>query len=168
MGKIMYIRPLQPSLPVITGAMNPACDAWRVWPLLNGLEETYPGFGEWFTKKVIPGCIDQTRRVFLAASVERVHGVVIAKRTAAENKICTVWIAPHARGCGVARSLMLGAIEWIGTSTPLFTVPEERMGEFVSLTTQFGFQLTAELPSYYREGRSEFVFNGQLKSPLHS
>lgn len=158
-------------------AILPPSPAWRprsegdrpigeVWKSLSHLEATYPGFARWFWGIVEPGLRLGSRRVFVRRSGSGLEGIVIAKRDPAERKLCTVWTAPHARGLRVATGLVAEAIDWLEDPLPLLTVPEERMPEFRGLVAGFGFEATEALPSYYRSGRTEYVFNGRLRRRL--
>lgn len=122
----------------------------------------YPDFGSWFWGNVPAGMDAGTRRVFTHRSHVGVDAVVIAKRTREERKLCTVWVADHARRRGLATDLIDEACGWLGTQLPLISVPEERMPELAPLLDRRGFVHSAALPSYYRQGRTEHVFNGGL------
>lgn len=139
------------------------CPMGEIWSSLTHLEATYPGFGQWLGGTVEPGLLLGSRRVFVRRSGSVLDGVVIAKREPAERKLCTIWTAPHARSSGVASGLVEEAIDWLEDPAPLLTMPEERMTEFRGLIAAFGFEPTEVLRSYYREGKSEFVFNGRLR-----
>lgn len=136
----------------------------RIWPSLAHLEDTYPGFSLWYRERVIPGLATGERRLFVDMRDGSCGGVVIAKRDAHERKLCTVWVAETARGRGVAGRLMDEAIDWLEDACPLLTVPEERLNEFLALARRRRFQLTQKLPSFYRLGRAEYVFNGLLRA----
>lgn len=129
---------------------------------LEHLSGFYPGFCEWYHGKVIPGLLAQRRKIFLRLDGNKVLGVAIAKR-GGEPKLCTLWVADEARALGVASCLAKDAFDWIGTSKPLFTVPEERLLEFRGLLRKWEFHSTAEVAGYYRNDKVEYVFNGTLK-----
>lgn len=138
-------------------------DIEAAWDVLRHLESTYPGFGRWYWGRVVPGLASGTRRIFVHTAREAITGVVIAKRGARERKLCTVWVAADARGMSVAGSLVEEASEWLGHRRPLLTVPEERLAEFLPLARRRDYELTEALPSFYRERRTEYVFNGRLR-----
>jgi GNAT superfamily N-acetyltransferase len=91
----------------------------------------------------------------------RIIAVLIAKR-GEEQKLCCLWVDPMFRGSGVGVRLIKEGMDWVGTSVPLATVPEERMPEFSDILERLGFALTEVVESYYRPGKKEFVFNGRL------
>jgi len=140
-------------------ASEPQAD--RLFVKLAHLEEVYPGFRNWYWGKVIDGFIDGSRRAFVAGG-DQVTGIVIAKRTASERKLCTVWVDSRSGGRGVGAALMKDAMSWLATDKPLITVPAERISEFQPLFKRWRFSLDHVADSMYRYGRREYVFN--LKS----
>lgn len=127
-----------------------------------GVAAFYPGFRSWFFGKVVPGLETGEREIAVAFHADAIVGVAISKRSAAERKLCTLWVPPSARGNGVAGALARSAFEWLGTERPLFTVPEERMPEFAGLIRNWRFAAPRTYGNVYRAGRAEFVFNGVL------
>ena len=140
---------------------------WSVWYELRHLESVYPGFGSWYWKKVVPGLSDGSRKILTSTAGGALSGIVIAK-SQSEKKISTVWVPNEFRGRSIARNLMQDALDWLGTTKPLFTVPDERTREFTGLVREFGFEYCSTETDYYGIGRLEHVFNGVLKAPLHA
>lgn len=132
-----------------------------VFDALSHLEETYPGFGRWYWEKVVPGLGDGTRMALQATCGGAVEAVMIAKRTTGERKLCTLWTSDRVRGEGVGASLLSEALGWLQDSSPLMTVPEERMPQFRRILRGQGFSLTGIVDSMYRPGAKEYVFNGR-------
>ncbi len=133
----------------------------EVYAAIVDLDQLYPDFGNWFWNKVVPE-IGNSRRIFTEWSDGQLAGVVIAKAEGDERKLCTVWIAPNFKKQGLGRRLMSEAKVWLGTETPLISVPHQRLSEFQPIFDQWGFSLTQTLRSYYRYGETEYVFNGTL------
>lgn len=150
---IASIRP-----PVMRSSVAPD----EVWPLLAHLAGTYPGFRTWFWDTFAAGIPRGERRAFVHEGQGRIDGVVLAKADSRERKLCTIWVAPHARGRRIASDLVEEACDWLEDPLPLLTVPEERLAELTPLMRARGFQPTEALPSCYRAGRVEHVFNGRL------
>jgi hypothetical protein len=126
----------------------------------------YPGFRSWYYDKVVTGIELGDRAVFIVGSENAVLGAAIAKRSADERKLCTLWVENNARGDGIAGALVDTAFDWLGTSSPLFTIPEERMTEFRGLLNRWRCSITQREMGIYRPDKIEFVFNGQLRSAL--
>jgi GNAT superfamily N-acetyltransferase len=127
------------------------------------LELLYPGFADWLAYAVAPGLRTGGRRLFVHDEAGQ-FGLVIAKRSANEHKLCTVYTDQRSRGKGVASRLMSKAIDWLGNEKPLITISEDRLVEFEPLINKFDFSLTQVVHSYYRLNTREFVFNGRLPS----
>jgi hypothetical protein len=140
----------------------PAPAASSFFDSIKHLECVYPGFDAWFHGKVIPGLRDGSRKLFLESAAGRVAGLAIAKRTSTERKLCTLWVAREARNHGLAARLADEAFDWLGTTKPLFTVPDIRIEEFTGLLTRWEFVETQIVEDIYRRTSREFVFNGLL------
>lgn len=135
-----------------------------VWPTLAPLSAVYPGFKEWFRAKVLHGIADGRRRIFVVGPLAAPSAIAIAKRELAENKLCTLWVSANARGSGIGSDLVEEVVDWLSDRSPLLTVPAERYAEFVPLVRRYGFVETARMPSLYRPGVVEHVFNGTPSS----
>jgi hypothetical protein len=140
----------------------PAPLADRIFDSIAHLEFDYPGFDAWFHGKVVPGIRDGSRNLFVESSAGRLAGIAIAKRTSSEQKLCTLWVAREARNSGVAASLAAKAFDWLGTTKPLFTVPDVRIGQFAGLLRRWDFVETQVVEDMYRSASRELVFNGTL------
>lgn len=87
---------------------------------------------------------------------------LIAKRTRDERKLCTLWVRPELAGVGIGVRLIEAGRLWVGTRSPLASVPEERMPELAGILDRLGFTQTQRLESFYRPGKAEYLFNGTL------
>jgi hypothetical protein len=126
-----------------------------------GVTSLYPGFEEWFAGKVIPGIRNGERRIMTSTAGGKLSGIAICKRSHTERKLCTLWVSPHARGRGIAAELSSAAFTWLGTTKPVFTVPEERLPEFRKLLCAWSFYNHFECLGLYRARKVEHVFNGR-------
>ncbi|MBD9627993.1 hypothetical protein IB279_34125 [Ensifer sp. ENS06] len=152
-------------------AQEKLCHALRwacvdVYAALADVCHLYPNFEEWYWDKVVPE-LGVSRSIFVDWMNERITGVVIAKRTCDEQKVCTVWVDKGFRAQGVASSLIGEASRWLGTDYPMITIPQNRLSEFSGILRSGRFAQTQKLASYYRAGETEHVFNGWL-SPYES
>ncbi|MFG1418756.1 GNAT family N-acetyltransferase [Xanthobacter sp. V0B-10] len=152
--------------PVATGT-NSFVSMATVHERIVHLSAYYPAFDNWFWGLVVPGTFNGTRLVHTVIRDGRIVGVLIAKLEACERKICTVWVDDAYKGTGMGVRLIRHGCDWLGTSRPLATVPEERMPEFAAVLSRLGFELTECLDSFYRTGKKELVFNGHLTGPRH-
>lgn len=142
-----------------------AGDVVRVYDSIKHLDTCYPDFERWYWGTVVPGLADGTRLLETVVREGELVGILISKRTEEEQKLCTLWVHPKFAGSGVGVRLIRAGCEWVGSRTPLATVPEERMSEFADLLPRLGFTLTQIARSYYRDGKAEYVYNGQLVQP---
>lgn len=150
-------------------AANLPIDPVAVYDTLTraGVAGLYPDFRGWFYGKVVPGLRKRERNIIPWMIDGQLAGIAICKRTPAEQKLCTLWVAPEVRARGVAAKLANEAFTWIGTARPLFTVPEERSSEFAGLVETWSFPKAVAYDGLYRTGRVEFVFNGPLLQDAH-
>jgi hypothetical protein len=147
------------------GSTNASPD--EIFAAIASLETLYPGFRNWFFGTIV-GASNDERAIFVTKARNRVLGIGIAKRSRTERKLCTLWTAPAARDNGVALAIADRAFDWLGTSHPLFTVPEERISEFQGLLKRWQFNHTNAVVGYYRPNKIEYVFNGCLQPDLVS
>jgi hypothetical protein len=140
----------------------------QIFSELSSIHGMYPGFRNWFFEKGTISSPSEQRVVFINKIATRIAGVAIAKRCVLERKLCTLWVADDARGLGVASDLAVSVFDWIETSHPLFTVPEERISEFQGLLRSWRFSDGQTVKGYYRRDKIEYVFNGTLKPTLNA
>ncbi|RUX42502.1 hypothetical protein EOA33_31745 [Mesorhizobium sp. M4A.F.Ca.ET.050.02.1.1] len=152
---------------ILSGRLSRPClsgDAFSIYGWLEraGVHQFYPNFRSWFFGKVLPG-LDTGERKIITSYVEGTPaGVAICKRAETERKLCTLWVAPALRERGVAKSLASYAFDWLESDRPLFTVPEERIGEFAGLLRIWSFSAPRVYPALYRSDRAEYIFNSRV------
>jgi hypothetical protein len=139
----------------------------EIFAAIGSLETTYPGFRKWFYGTVAKASGDE-RAIFVTKARNQILGIGIAKRSMTERKLCTLWTAPATRDIGIASAIADSAFDWLGTSHPLFTIPEERIVEFRGLLKRWQFTQTNDVVGYYRPNKIEYVFNGYLRTKLES
>lgn len=137
-----------------------------IWPTIEHLELTYPGFRTWFYGKVVPGLRTGERSILIKGAISDPSGIAITKRDPHETKVCTLWVADAYRQSGLGRDLLEEAIDWCDYAQPLFTVPAEQIASFAGLVERFSFVETARIRSLYRPGVVEHIFNGSIV-PTH-
>jgi hypothetical protein len=144
------------------------CQLNQIFSELSSVHGMYPRFREWFFEKGTISSRTQQRAVFVKKLGTRIVGVAIAKRCASERKLCTLWVSKDVRSLGIASTLADSAFDWLQTSYPLFTIPEERLPEFQGLLRSWRFSSGQALKGYYRSNKIEYVFNGALTPQLNS
>jgi len=126
---------------------------------IHCLEAIYPGFGEWYLQKVVPGIAKGTRLLIADVTDGEVSGVAIAKRDIGELKLCTVWRNERIGRYEVSTRLVRAAMSWLGTDRPVFTVPSDRIDRMRPLMNAVGVGAGVGLGDIYREGVDELLFN---------
>lgn len=135
-----------------------------VFSLLSDLSRFYPDIERWSASKVLPGLLDDTRKILVEHDASGVRGFAILKRDVVERKICTIWVRPDLRCQGLGQSLITQSQEWLQCVRPMLTVPEEALSTFRGLLASSDFRLNEVVEGYYRPGKKEYVFNGVLPS----
>ncbi len=161
MGEIDFRHALHPSRAPLASV-----DPYEVFSALDaaGVADLYPGFDRWFFSKVVPGWRSGDRKIFTERDGDRLIGVAICKWTDEEQKLCTLWVAPEARGRRVATRLADEAFYWLDTSKPLFTAPQELVADFSSLLRSWSFPAAVAHAGAYRPAVVEYAFNGCLRA----
>lgn len=145
----------------------------NIYNYLKDLNYSYPNFKNWFYNRVVVDLENKNRQreIILAfteievtegESKHVISGLAILKKTHDERKICTFRIHEEFRSKGIGKSLFEECFEYLETNLPIITISEDRREMFNPLIEQFNFQLTEVLPDYYREGTTEYVYNGKL------
>lgn len=142
-----------------TGRMQSLYDVYRC---LSFLEKDYPGFRRWYWLKVIPGVFQGDRKVIIKKDSNTILGVSILKKTAFENKICTLWVNNTYRGKGIGRDLLSQSIDSLEDHHPLISVSEHRIAELRPLLSEFNFHFINSYLSIYQKDVTEYSFNGFL------
>lgn len=135
----------------------------NIYSLLSNLDEMYPEFKDWFDNKVVLQLNGIKREIITIENelTNEIMGLVILKNTEYEKKICTLKVFEEHQNKGFGRILINKAIQFLGTTSPMITIPVERKKEFESLINEFEFHFE-ESPDYYRHGKPEYVYNGCL------
>lgn len=133
----------------------------HIYGVLSPLNREYPNFKYWFFNTVVPGLSNGTRKIFVAMVSDKIAGILILKDSH-EKKICTLRVLPEYRRMGIGRQLMEQAVQTLKTNRPLITVSDEHLDEFNPLFAEFGFSATAAYINCYRQGSTEYAYNGYL------
>lgn len=132
-----------------------------VYLFLNDLCGEYNNFRQWYYGTVVPSLTSGKRLIHVVIDNEAIVAVLILKN-ANEKKICTLRVAENYRHQGIATMLLKVAFRELQCTKPLITVSSYHIAEFESLLKKNGFVLFAEYPNYYKQGVTEYAFNGYL------
>lgn len=123
----------------------------------------YPGRFRWYWQKQVPGTLDGTREIIAAHIDGHIAGVVFLKKDSTEQKICTLYVLDEFRNKGLATMLLNEAFTWLGTTRPLITIADYKVGMFEGLIKKYRWRKTQVLDSgYYNNHSKEFVYNGEI------
>lgn len=128
---------------------------------LKDLKSDYPNFDDWFIKVKYDIYFGSKILIMRLNEKEEIVAIAILKLTKSEKKICVFKVLEEYRGKGESTKFM----EYILTITgdkPLITVSSNRLPEYQKLFDKFGFELFKVYDNYYKEGLSEYCFNGFL------
>ena len=136
-----------------------------IFNFLSDLQNEYSDFKQWFYKKVIPGLTGEERIVYIVKDHNTVAAVLILKN-AEEKKICTLRVAKNYRRKGLATWLLQIAFRQLQCAKPIITVSSYHIKEFEPLLRKNGFVPYMKYTNYYKNGISEYAFNGPLNENL--
>lgn len=148
--------------------------ALEVGEILSFLRQDYPDFWYWYNNMIRPGLADGSRQIYIADAADGsgLAGAMILKDTPAEKKICTLCVLDEYQGCGIGTQFAKLAAQRLGTSTPLITVSSRHLEEFEAFFAKLSpcgrirFTLGRSYEGYYRNGLTEYAFNGVLPERL--
>lgn len=148
----------------------------EVYKKLKDLEDTYPEFYDWYTETVTPELKEDTdrRNIIFAISdvlmgdeiVKKLTGLAIIKNSEDEKKICTFRIFSQYKKQGVGLTLLHYCFQELGTTKPLISISKPALQEFGKYIEIYDWQLKQILPNYYKDGITEYVYNGYLVENL--
>lgn len=122
----------------------------------------YPRHFEWYYTQHLPGLFTGEREIFAALYEHKVVGVIFAKKTDTEKKVCTIWVKEDMRGKHLASKLLEASFAYLGTTKPLISIAEYKMDMFKGIVAKYDWKVTQRLEGYYSDV-VEIVFNGELK-----
>lgn len=135
-------------------------DAILVKGMLDGLDNYYPAFSDWYVNTCMPGILVGRDELIVARDRERVVGAALGK-VGSETKLRCVRVIPEYQKRGIGLHLVEQMLRAIDYDKPLCTVSEEMVHEFSRpFINLFRFDLTAVDKGRYRHGKLEYVFNG--------
>ena len=145
----------------------------EVGEMLSFLRQDYPDFWRWYNNMILPGLTDGSRQVIVADDYgNRLAVAMILKNTPSEKKICTLCVFDEYKGHKIGTQFVKLAARRLGTQTPLITVSSRHLKEFEAFfkrlpsRNQVHFVQAGSYEDYYRDGMTEYTFNGHLPAPL--
>jgi hypothetical protein len=134
-------------------------DAFAAMSVVVGLEQDYPGFGEWYVNKVVPDVCSGDGVLVLAEQHGSIVGMGVGRRGASPKLRC-IRVVPSMAGRGIGIHLVDKVLDGIGCDKPLATVGERVIHDLSRIfVNRFDFSLDAVERGIYRPGVLEYVFN---------
>lgn len=135
----------------------------RIQHFLIPLKWEYPFFDSWFEELFLaPFCLKKDREILLCLCNDEIAGLAILKRTAEEQKICTLRVERKYQKMSIGKKLMERSFEWLENDKPLITVRGAKRHEFDRLFQYYDFRLEDKKWNYYRLFSAELAYNGEL------
>lgn len=132
----------------------------QVLDLTHTIGGTYPGHKQWLNDKFMQGLKKGDGRAYcFAVAGRRLTGVSLLKNTAAEKKICCLFVLPDYRRMGIASKLIQSSFEILNTQKPLMTVSNNNLEQLQPLLKHFGFELSRTQTGAYRPDLEEYFYN---------
>lgn len=135
----------------------------KLYQVTSDLEKDYPKHKEWFYKKFAKELDGVKREIIYYENESIIYGVIFLKNTREEKKICTLYVNEKYRKQSVGTRLILESIKFLGTTTPLITMPDYKEKCFKKIIEKYKWEKTQEIENCYSTN-NELVFNGLLQS----
>ncbi|MDD3896152.1 MAG: GNAT family N-acetyltransferase [Bacilli bacterium] len=140
----------------------------QIYYLTDHLSSDYPKHYDWFFKKHLPFVGNGKREILFVRNHNNVCGVAFLKKEEDEKKICTFYVAEHGRNMGIGRTLMNASFEFLETTTPMITMPSEKVQYFLHFIFKNKWEITQIIEGYYVKDADEVVFNGKLEEKVNN
>ena len=116
----------------------------------------YPEYYRWYYQTNIPRILSGEGEAIFYLDGFQIVGLSMLKRTDDEAKICTFFIDEEYRKRGYSSLLLEDSFGYLGTESPIITIPENRLDEFSKIIEAYGWVPTETTNKYYSP---EVVFN---------
>ena len=116
----------------------------------------YPEYFKWYYQTNIPRILSGEGEAIFYLDGFQIVGLSMLKRTDDEAKICTFFIDEEYRKKGYSSMLLEDSFGYLGTESPIITIPENRLDEFSKIIDAYGWVPTETIDKYYSP---EVVFN---------
>lgn len=127
----------------------------KIYDTTKFLEKQYPNYNYWFEK--IKNEIDGTNREVIYVEIEsEIIGLIILKNTKEEKKICTLFVKEKYRNKGIGNILLGKGFDFLQTSIPLITIPENKVYLFERIIKKYNWKYSK---TTYIYNTPEKVFN---------
>ena len=102
----------------------------EIYLLTDYNKHQYPGYFKWYYQTNIPRILSGEGEAIFYLDGFQIVGLSMLKRTDDEAKICTFFIDEEYRKRGYSSLLLEDSFGYLGTESPIITIPENRLDEF--------------------------------------
>ncbi len=131
---------------------------------IRPIQDDYPCVLDWYLNNVQTERYENTRKIITYMSNDKIIALGIAKKDMLERKICTLRVDQNYWGRGLGSKLIEDLTDWLGESTPLITVSEQKYHCFETLFKKFDFKTTSIKEGLYKPGVHEIILNEKQSS----
>ena len=117
--------------------------------------DQYPGYLKWFYTVNLPRIFKGEGDIIFYLDGLEIVSLSTLKNTD-EKKICTLLVNEDYRKKGYSKQILEDSFEYLGTETPLITIPTKRLDEFSKIIDAYHWQESSRTDEYYSE---EAIFN---------
>ena len=107
----------------------------EIYLLTDYNKHQYPGYFKWYYQTNIPRILSGEGEAIFYLDGFQIVGLSMLKRTNDEAKICTFFIDEEYRKRGYSSLLLEDSFGYLGTESPIITIPENRLDEFSKIIT---------------------------------
>jgi hypothetical protein len=135
------------------------CD--KIYDMTDFISADYPKHKSWFYQKHLPGVLtpNSGREIILASENGKMLGTAFTKNDKEEKKICTIFVDEIARGTGVTTGICEEVFKVLGTTRPLITIADYKIGMFNGIIKKYGWEQTRSVKGLYNDRHEELFFN---------
>lgn len=134
-----------------------------IYKVTEHLNDTYPGYKEWFFEKQVKGCYTPNRNIiFIRTNTNEIVGFSCLKKDEEEKKICTLYVDLKYRNYGIGNLLFEESMKYLETTKPLATFTEDKLPIFEKIIEKYDWKLTEIVDGIYNKGVKELCYNGKL------
>ena len=124
--------------------------------------DQYPEYLKWFYTVNLPRIFKGKGDIIFYLDGLEVVSLSSLKNTD-EKKICTLLVNEDYRKKGYSKQILEDSFEYLGTETPLITIPTKRLDEFDKIIDTYHWKETDKTDQYYSE---EVIFNSPKTKTL--
>jgi len=135
----------------------------KAYAVIDFICKDYPKHFTWYWEKTIPAVLKGTREVLVCTLNKKIAGVAFLKNEDGEQKVCTFLVLEEFRGKHIASKLLEKSFDFLGTTKPLISIADYKLGMFEGVIKKYGWEQTQILDEgYYNNTSREIVFNGKI------